>query len=160
MERPLGRIDQLHELAIHDLELPGGSAVAHDGGACRVRGLGLQVLVEVGRLDGADPVVPALQRCAGAGAACGRASWGRGRGCGAAGRLHVGGRRLGGGRGACFRGRCEGSWGGGAGLALRVVGVEDNASRAGDTGVAPLQPVPLHCPYSDCWATAAGSREG
>lgn len=60
---------ELHELAGDDLELAGGGVVAEEGGASGVERVGLDVLVEVGSGDGADPVVARLEGCAGSGSA-------------------------------------------------------------------------------------------
>jgi hypothetical protein len=48
---------QLDELPVNDLELACGCVIAKDGRTGSVERLGLQVLVEVGRSDGTDPVV-------------------------------------------------------------------------------------------------------
>jgi hypothetical protein len=104
-----GRGHELHELSVDDLELARRRVVAKKGGAGAVQRAGLQVFVEVGRCDGADPVVPALE--SGARAAAGWCACRRG----------LAGLRLFGlGRGGGFRVGL-GLGGGGAGLALGVV---------------------------------------
>jgi hypothetical protein len=55
------RRHELYELPVDDLELARGCVVAEEGGARAVQWAGLHVFVEVGRCDGPDPVVPALE---------------------------------------------------------------------------------------------------
>lgn len=59
-ERAFDRVDQLDELSVYDVELAGGGGVAHDGCAGGVFRVCLEVFVEVGIFDGADPVVATL----------------------------------------------------------------------------------------------------
>jgi hypothetical protein len=104
-----GRGHELHELSVDDLELARRRVVAEKRGAGAVQRAGLHVFVEVGRCNGADPVVPTLE--SGAGAAAGRCAC-RG---GLAG-LGLFGLRGGGGFGVRL-----GLGGGSAGLALGIV---------------------------------------
>lgn len=56
---------KLDQLSIHNLELPCFCVIPKKGGAGAVKRAGLHVFVEIGCGDGADPVVSALQCCAG-----------------------------------------------------------------------------------------------
>lgn len=67
-----GRGDKLDKLSVDDGELPGCEVGGQDGGPGNVGGGCLEVLVEIGGGDGADPVVACLEGCAGTGGcACG-----------------------------------------------------------------------------------------
>lgn len=55
-------VDELHQLARDDLELPRGRVRVKDRGTGYVLWGGLEILVEVGRFNCADPVVTALER--------------------------------------------------------------------------------------------------
>lgn len=57
--------DQLYKLTGHDLELPCGRVGVEERGAGLILGLRLQVFVEVGGFDGADPKIAALECCTG-----------------------------------------------------------------------------------------------
>jgi hypothetical protein len=54
-------LDELDELAGHDLELPSGGVGVEDCGAGGVLWFGLEVFMEIGGFDCADPVVARLE---------------------------------------------------------------------------------------------------
>jgi hypothetical protein len=135
-----GGVDELHELAVDDVELAGGGGVLEDGIRCstwrcvstgafwlqgkdwaggyvwvalsgfRTKGGGLQVLVKVWVHNGADPVV--VWQEGGAGACSGGAGNDAGAGGGGDGGRGAGGG--GGGGGLCGGGGRAGGRGGGA----------------------------------------------
>ena len=75
LDRLAGRGDELNQLAADDLELTCCFVVAEEGGAGRVERVRLEVFVEVGGCDSADPVVAALE-CLAWSSACGGAGGG------------------------------------------------------------------------------------